>query len=100
MISRGRVSLNLNNVLEPATRSWYEEEDYVRLMQVCPSREIILTKVGRSIWQLVTDGDFTPQEIIEKLRGSFSEEHIVANLEMMVNIGLIRTKENFLWQEE
>ncbi|MBT9139347.1 MAG: hypothetical protein DDT31_01931 [Syntrophomonadaceae bacterium] len=96
----GRVDLDLNNVIEPGTMLWYEEGDYVISIQERPRRDVILTKASRSIWQLVTDGNLTPQEIIEKLRDCFSEEHIMANLEMMVNIGLIRTKENFLWQEE
>jgi len=100
MMSRGRVSLNLNNVLEPGTTSWYEEGDYVGLMQHQPLREVILTKVGRSIWQLVTNGNLTAQEIIEKLQNRYSEEVIIANLETMVNMQLVRTKKNFLWQEE
>lgn len=100
MMSRGRVSLNLNNVLEPGTMSWYEEGDYVRIMQHQPHREVMLTKASRSIWQLVTNNNLAVEEIIEKLQHSYSKELIIANLETMVNMQLVRTKENFLWQEE
>jgi len=100
MINKGRGSLNLNNVLEPATLFWYEEGDYVRLRQSQLSREVILTKAGRSIWQLVSDGKLTGQEIIENLRHRYTEEVIISGLETMVNMKLIRTKENFLWEEE
>ena len=96
----GRPALDLNNVLEPGPIFWYEEGDYVISVQDRPRRDIILTKAGRSIWQLVPDGNLTAQEIIQTLQDRFTPEHIMATLEMMVNMGLIRTKKNFLWQEE
>lgn len=99
-MSSGKVALNLDNVLEPTTMFWYEEGDYVILAQDRPRRDIILTKAGRSIWQLVPDGNLTAQEIIQTLQDRFTPEHIIATLDMMVNMGLIISKKNFLWQEE
>lgn len=100
MINKVTVSLNSNDVFEPGTMFWYEEGDYVKLVQSPPSREVILTKAGRSIWHLVAGGNLIAQEIVEKLQDRFSEELVIANLEAMVNMGLITTKTNFLWQEE
>ncbi|MBT9149520.1 MAG: hypothetical protein DDT28_00952 [Dehalococcoidia bacterium] len=96
----GGVSLNLDNVLEPVAMFWYQEGDYVILIQHQPRREIILTKAGRAIWELVTNDNLTAAEIIERLQHRYSEEVIMANLETMLNMELIRTKRSSLWQEE
>jgi len=100
MRKEGPTGLGLDDVLEPATRVWCEEGTHVRLVQPWPRREVILTRAARSIWGVVTDRNSTGQQIIEGLRDVFSEEDILANLEMMVNRGLIRRSANFLWREE
>jgi len=100
MTMRKKVSLNVNDVLESSTLWWYQEGDFVRLVQPQPDRDVILTRAGKLIWQLVIDGNVTSQEIVTKLKDYYSEDRIMANIQMMLDMQIIRVKKNYLWQEE
>ncbi len=100
MTDKKQSVLDLDSVLEVATLSWYEEHDSIRLMQAMPTREIILTEAGRSIWLLIADGNWTAQEIVAHLRFRYREDLIIATLEAMLGMGVIVPQRDFLWQEE
>ncbi len=90
----------LNTVIEPIVNLWFDEINYIKILQTEPKREVYLTRCEMDIWRLLAEEDYTVNSIIEKLQDKHEKDVVLESLGKLDEYMLISKKKNYLWKND
>lgn len=90
----------LNTVIEPIVNLWFDEINYIKILQTEPKREVYLTRCEMDIWRLLAEEDHTINNIIERLQDKHEKDVVLEALSKLDEYMLISEKKNYLWKND